>query len=312
MTVLETLRCPGCSTRYVIGPARVRPGLRQARCYRCAAVFDIGEAVARLLAELPVPPTAAVLPEPPVPAAQAEEPPPAGAGFLSARDAIEKLLGQTAPLPPPAPVRMPDRDAMDLEAALQALDSTLGAAPQPALPPESEPEPEPEPDPMLQAALALAAEPVPESPAGPAPEPVAKADTASTVKLTAEDIRVAMAAATAALPVPEPAAPPPPEPVLEPEPAPGQELLKVMVEQETTQNVTLDQMTAWIEQGRVQEFHLVARQHSENWIEASKVPALRPAFDQVRKARAQTEAAKPLPEPPPVKRGLFSGLFGRN
>ena len=79
-----------------------------------------------------------------------------------------------------------------------------------------------------------------------------------------------------------------------------------------TQNVTLDQMTAWIEQGRVHEYHMVARQHSENWIEASKVPALRPAFDRVRKARAQAEAAKPVPEPPPVKRGLFSGLFGRN
>ena len=193
--MLETLRCPGCSTRYVIGPARIRPGLRQARCFRCAAVFDIGEAVARLLAELPAPPAAPALPEAPVPAVQAEEPAPAGAGFLSARDAIEKLLGQTAPAPPPAPVRMPDRNAMDLEATLQALDSTLGAAPEPALPPE--------PDPMLEAALALAAEPAPESPAGPAPEPVVKADTASTVKLTAEDIRVAMAAA-AALPTPSP------------------------------------------------------------------------------------------------------------
>jgi predicted Zn finger-like uncharacterized protein len=310
MTVLETLRCPGCSTRYVIGPARIRPGLRQARCFRCAAVFDIGEAVTRLLSELPAPPapvTVPDLPEAPFPAAQTEEPTPAGAGFLSARDAIERLLGETAPAPPPAPVRMSDRNAMDLEAALQALDSTLGAAPEPALPPE----PEPEPDPMLEAALALAAEPVPEPAAGPAPEPVAKADTASTVKLTAEDIRVAMAAA-AALPAPEPAAPPAPKPAPEPEPAQGQELLKVMVEQETTQNVNLDQMTAWIEQGRVLEYHLVARQHSENWIEASKVPALRPAFDRVRKARAQAEAAKPAPEPTPAKRGLFSGLFGRN
>jgi hypothetical protein len=83
-----------------------------------------------------------------------------------------------------------------------------------------------------------------------------------------------------------------------------------MLEQETTQNVTLDQMATWIDQGRVQEYHLVARQHSDNWIEAGKVPSLRPAFDRARKARNET--AKAAPEPPPAKRGLFSGLFGRN
>jgi hypothetical protein len=96
--------------------------------------------------------------------------------------------------------------------------------------------------------------------------------------------------------------------------AQGPELLKIQLEQETCQNVNIDQMTAWIEQGRVLEYHMVARQHSDHWIEASKVPALRPVFDRMRRLRETLaeEAPKAAPEPPPVKRGLFSGLFGRN
>jgi hypothetical protein len=331
-------------------------------------VFDIGDAVARLLAEVPAPPApaAGIAPAPPseagdvalgaataplaiMPPVPAEEPA-AGAGFLSARDAIEKLLGQTPPAPSPSSIRMPTRSSMDLEAALQALDTTLGAVPEPA------PAPEPVPGPVAEAAAPAveAAAGAPEwsalpdaalsSPAGPAPEPAAaqppaaRPETASTVKLTAEEIRLAMAAAVGAAPAPEPPAlespapespapespapespaaePPSPEPSAAPAPFPlpgfgqSQDLLKVMLEQETTQNVTLDQMAAWIDQGRVQEYHLVARQHSDNWIEAGKVPSLRPAFDRVRKARNET--VKAAPEPPPAKRGLFSGLFGRN
>lgn len=298
ITVLETLRCPGCSTRFVIGPARVRPGLRQARCFRCETLFDITEAVGRLLpapAAEPAPPPAAEPAPAPAPAF-AEDTVAGGTGFVSARDAIEKLLGQTPPAPPPAPVRMPSRNDMDVEATLKALDSTLGATPEWTAAPEA----------------AAAPEPAPEPPPPPAPEPppAPRLDTASTVKLTSEELREAMAAAAAALAAPapapelEPAAPVPPPP----------ELLKVQVEQETTQNVTLDQMSAWIEQGRVQEYHMVARQHSDNWIEAGKVPALRPVFERVRKGRATQaeEPPKPAPEPPPVKRGLFSGLFGRN
>jgi len=333
MTVLESIRCPGCSTRYVLGRARVRPGLRRARCLRCDAVFGIEQEVARLLAEpvepeqanpepvepeqaspepveavAPAAPNDADLPsltledlmgvqdEAPDPAQGALEEPaaPAEAGeepgrFVSARDAIEKLMGAAAaPAAPAASARLGNRgESMDVEATLDALETSLGGGTAKA--PE---EPEAAPG---------------------------KPDLSSTVKLTSEEIKVAMAAmgspAIQAAPVhPEPQ-PRPAPPFIAPEP-PGQgpDLLKVQLEQETCSNVTIEQLTSWVEQGRVQEYHLVARQFSEHWIEAGKVPALRPVFERLRRERSAPaeSAAAPAPEPPPVKRGLFAGLFGRN
>lgn len=353
-TVLETLRCPGCSTRYVIAPVRVRPGIRRAKCFRCSSVFGIEEAVARLLApvqdpagqEMPVPVAGGQ--QDPVPAAGADQASPflnlddlAGAAeatlhipvpvpdfgaypeepgsgngttYLSAKDAIEKLLGRTPA--PAAPVRMGSRGAMDVEATLSALDTTLGgaAAAEPAR--------------TLVVPSSMAAPPAPQAEAEQSAPIPPKSDLATTVKLTREEIRAALApppAEPAAAKAPEQPrqAPPAPEvpapgipalPAAEAEGTPAPDLLKIQLEQETCNNVTVEQMTAWIEQGRVHEYHMVARQYSEHWIEASKVPSLRPVFDRMRKARSaqEEEPAKPAPEPAPVKRGLFSGLFGRN
>jgi len=296
--VLETLRCPGCSTRFVLGAARVRPGIRRAKCFRCDSIFDIEEPVARLLA------ATQPAPAPPPPLSMEDlqgmqdelmdAPPQAtatGSGYASARDAIAQLMGNVPA--PAAPTRMGGRNSLDVDATLDALSSTLGE------PPAREPEAEP-----------------------PAPR---KSDLSTTVKLTPEEIRVAMASAAEQLkpPAPMPPAPPrtmpppvpeaPPITVADPS-AQGADLLKIQLEQETCNNVTIEQMTAWIEQGRVLEYHMVARQYSEHWIEAAKVPALRPVFDRMRRVR-ETQAEepdRPAPEPPPVKRGLFSGLFGRN
>lgn len=280
--------------------------MRRARCFRCDTVFDIEEAVARLLVPEPEPdpePAPALsmedlqgIQEAPEELETVEPAAPAGAGYASAKDAISRLMGDAPTASAPtasAPMRMGSRGALDVDATLEALSSTLGA-------PTRKPE-------------------APEAPDAPA-----ASDLSSTVKLTPEEIRVAMASAVA-----EPVKPPAPMPSAPSRPLPAPtdlppltladsnqtaDLLKIQLEKETCNNVTIEQMTAWIEQGRVLEYHMVARQYSEHWIEASKVPALRPVFDRMRRIReAQAEESpKPAPEPAPVKRGLFSGLFGRN
>jgi hypothetical protein len=219
---------------------------------------------------------------PPFPAAIAEPEavaPPAGPHFASARDAIEHLMGAA---PETSPARVANENPLDVEATLDALDTTLGG------------------------------------PAAPGAQAVApKSDLSSTVKLSSDEIKIAMASmgeAAHAAPAPDVPVradfPPQVDALLDPAQSP--DLLKVQLDGETCENLALEQMTLWIEEGRIRPSHMVARQHSEHWIEASKVPALRPIFDRVRKARGPLAAEVPVLAQPPVKRGLFSGLFGRN
>lgn len=219
-------------------------------------------------------------------------------GYSSARDAISKLLGNV-----PAPEASPERRGfnrtatqMDVEATLDALESTLGGV-------------------NAKELGAQPAFPVPElTPAELEPtKPMS-----STMKLTHDEIASAMKASS--LPTPVPVARPVPgikPPTLPTTPEADTSLLKLQVGQEIYNNVSLDQVTTWIEQGRVQDFHMVARQFSENWIEAGKVPSLRPVFERVRKQQtptAQQAQAVLLPSPSetaPIKKSLFGGLFNR-
>lgn len=372
----ETIRCPGCSTRFALRPERVGAGIRRAKCFKCGTLFDIAETVERLLAGAPsqpddlgattplrvhpefqqgsapepepeeaavsLPPSllAAPMPgdtvnldvePPPIPEAafvptpletspfeafdaappsltlgdlegSDEEimektlvilpppsepepflPDPGASGFTSAKDAIAKLMGD-APAASPSPERrmLGTRNPMDVEATLSALEVTLSGA---------------------QAA--------------PAPQP--QVPSASTLKLSAAEIQAAIGSAPMRLPdMPAPApAPLGPPPMARPVPQPsesssGADLLKVQLEQETLENLTIEQMTALVEQGRVKDWHMVARQYSDNWIEALKVPALRPVFERRRREEiGLTEPPSP-PEMAPPKRSLFGGLFGRN
>jgi hypothetical protein len=189
---------------------------------------------------------------------------------------------------------------MDVEATLDALESTLGGVgskdlgTRPIIPPQE----------LTHAEL----------------EPAKSM--ASTMKLTHDEIMSAMKAAS--IPTPTPAARPvtaprPPVPAFARESAPETEtsLLKLQVGQEIYNNISMEQITTWIEQGRVQDFHMVARQFSENWIEAGKVPTLRPVFDRVRRQQApaaqqaQAVILPPSPETAPAKKSLFGGLFNR-
>ena len=222
-----------------------------------------------------------------------------GGGFSSAKDAIARLLGD-------APAAVERRNSgrggsMDVEATLDALENTLGGTPTKNLAGRSA-------SPQLEF---------------PQPSPMG-----STVRLSSSELQAAMAAGASAPPpsqaptvaIPSMAST---RPGFTPQPASSEvapsgdlNLLKIQVGQDTFQNVTLEQLTSWIEQGRVQDWHLVARQFSENWIEAGKVPSLRPVFERVRRTASQANAAPnteaPAPFDAPAKKGLFGWMSNRN
>ncbi|MDP2875917.1 MAG: hypothetical protein Q8O00_07020 [Holophaga sp.] len=347
--MLESISCPSCSTHYGLRPERVHSGLRRARCYKCADLFDIQHVVTSLLGpaisvEEPfaedviqaddfldldmsvlVPPEVSLeaepkaVPESPVlslsdlddtedeifektlmvdpqelsPSVPDEGPEGSG-GFASANDAIAKLMGNT---PPPTPVA--DRrtslsshgNSMDVEATLNALEHTLGGSP----------------------VMNLAETGSPSS---------QESGSGSTVRLSSAELQAAMAAGTPQVaPIsqaPTVAVPMMPKVPVAEAPTTGSDsnLMKVQLGTETVQNINLDQLTAWVEQGRVQEFHMVARQFSDNWIEAGKVPSLRPMFERMRRMGQPSASPRdlygPPPETAPIKKGLFGWMSGRN
>jgi hypothetical protein len=242
----------------------------------------------------PTPPTP--LPAPSIEAEEDETTTTQG-GYSSAKDAIAKLLGEAPPAA--AAYRPPSHRggaAMDVEATLNALESTLGGVAAPASPaaPVMPLSPSDLPSPAgatmqlsraeMSAAIAMGAQ----APAPPPPPPMPRpAPSESTVMLK--------------MPVSEP-----PQPAMDPN------LLKVQMGTELYSNLSMDQLVSLAEQGRLAEYHMVARQFSDNWLEASKVPGLRPVFERLRKTRMpEPPPASPL-ETAPIKKSLFGGLFGKN
>lgn len=248
-------------------------------------------------------------------------------GYTSARDAIEKLFGDVPALAaePKAP-RQPS--PMDLEATLSALENTLGGThPTPPSPlPDITDAPEPQAPTLAMPAsgstvrftrdevmAAMAAE-----------ASLAPAASEPTVALRAGDLLEAAPQAQASVPeatraqaaAQTLASGPLPIPVA---PAPGTpeaELLRLKIGEEIYPGLTMPQLTQWVEEGRILEGHLVARQFSEHWIEAYKVPGLRPVFDRLRRERTpgpgapMGEALPTAGDPGSSKKSLFGGLFG--
>ena len=243
-------------------------------------------------------------------------------GYSSARDAIEKLFG-SAPLAGSALKVNPEPSAMDMEATLSALENTLGASPAPP----------PSPGKGTHGNSPSASELSEEDLAGPS---------SSTLRLSHQDLLAAIAAAPASTPVPAPP-PAPTEPTVPlrasdllasaeerppvaprptasrsftpfPEaPEPGAEMLRLKIGEDIYGGLTMPQLIAWVEEGRILENHMVARQHSENWLEAHKVPGLRPVFERLRRERSNGAPSvdSSLGEPA-TKKSLFGGLFGKN
>lgn len=343
----ESVTCPSCLARYGLRAERISPGIRRAQCFKCRHIFNIEAEVIQILRpaqfhdepapfsprveisnipdmdesslmlgdideSLLAPP---VIPPPPPLPPPAPIPPPAAAkvvdhevprtSYSSAKDAISKLLGST-PEPPPHDRRPLSKDdnPMDLEATLDALENTLGGI----LPKD------------LSGAMPPST-PTPPPPTPPPPAPTSSAPVAETpsclgtVKLSTEDIKAAMAAGQEEVQTPskeqtspilkpvKPAMPPPPPPQTE-------DLLRVKVGSDLYQNLTQEKLISMIEEGRVHDWNLVSRQQGERWIEAGKIPSLRPVFDNMKRNGTQPEEAPA--EPTPQKRSLFGGLFGRH
>ncbi|WP_257310470.1 zinc-ribbon domain-containing protein [Geothrix fuzhouensis] len=228
--------------------------------------------------------------------------------YSSARDAISKLFAGM-PEVPSASKAPKESGPTDMEATLSALEATLGkgGATPPGLPPRSDGD-----EPTFTGHL---------------PETL-QAPSTATMRLSQEDLMAALRTGAPSQPTealrpsdllsPLPAPPSPaPSPVQATEPAPaedtGAERLRLKIGEEIYPSLTMAQLAAWIEEGRILEHHLVARQHSENWLEAHKVPGLRPIFERLRRERGDAGSSfdSPILEIAP-KKSLFGGLFGKN
>jgi len=242
-------------------------------------------------------------------------------GYTSARDAIDKLFG-TAPRADLAVKINPETNLMDLEATLSAFEDTLGASP--ATPPSV--------DKGLLGDRPMTSASSVDHLAG---------SSNSTMSLSQEDVLAAIAVTPALPPVPAPSLNPvglttapirtfnpmPTEERLPVAPRPvastfappadspdsSEEMLRLKIGEDIYTGLTMPQLIAWVEQGRILENHLVARQHSENWLEAHKVPGLRPVFERLRRERNSGVPGSDsgLGDPSP-KKSLFGGLFGKS
>ncbi len=235
--------------------------------------------------------------------------------YSSARDAIDKLMAGMPSVQRARPQSMGMRGGapMDVETTLDALELTLGGIPAPQFDASVEPASTSVLSPMEldRAMTAQTAEPEP---------------SASTRLMHREDLpdeELSPQARTMMMPMPTLTPPPLAPTVTLPMPMPppmahheeavkDPNLLKIQLETETLSNVAMDQLIHLVEQGRVKEYHLVARQFSENWLEANKVPALRPVFERLRRATQIGPVPTLSNETAPVKKSLFGGLFGRN
>jgi len=232
--------------------------------------------------------------------------------YSSARDAIDKLMAGTPSVQRARPVSMGMRGGapMDVETTLDALELTLGGVPAPQFDSSVEAGSTSVLSPMEldQAMSAQTAEPEPTSPPrfmqledmpSDVPSPQAR-----TMMMPMPTLTPPPSAPTVALARPMPAVEPQADAVKDPN------LLKIQLETETLSNVAMEQLILLVEQGRVKEYHLVARQFSENWLEANKVPALRPVFERLRRITQIGPAPTLANETAPVKKSLFGGLFG--
>ncbi len=233
-------------------------------------------------------------------------------GYTSARDAIEKLFG-SSDAPTSTPRFNRDANPTDVEATLSAMENTLGA-----------PTDTPSAPTITHGDSPTASGLTEEDLSGPS---------SSTMRLSQTDLQAILDSAPPAAPVAEPTvalrasdfAPASAQSKAPssastnafaalPDPSEGgAELLRLKIGEDIYGGLTMPQIMAWVEEGRILENHLVARQHSENWLEAHKVPGLRPVFERLRRERSGgAPSLSPTFDESTPKKSLFGGLFGKN
>lgn len=266
------------------------------------------------MAAAPIPMPAEL--ESPAPPEPSPEPEPGGT-YASARDAIARLFGDTPLAPSPTEAlrgALSGGRDLDTEAGMRALEDTLGGVPASAL--STKPFTAPVPD--VPADLLATPEATPEAPMQETDLPHASA----TVRLTAAEVAAAAGSVTSKAPEPPeitqeevtmvlPPPPAPPSPVMD---AADPSALRLRIGDQVYNGLDLTTLAKWIEEGRVLEDHQVARGTGETWMDAAKVPALRPVFERLRRARMGGD----LIQPPTsgigdtgAKKGLFGGMFGK-
>ncbi len=260
--------------------------------------------------------TPAEAPAPEIPEIPEPEPEPGGT-YASAKDAIARLFGDTPMAPSPTEAlrgALSGGRDLDTEAGMKALEDTLGGVPASALSTKPFIAPVPEVPAHLMA------------PSTPAEAPMQETDlphASATVRLTAAEVAAAAGSVTSKVPEPPEITqdevtmvlPPPPSStpsqVLDPS---DPSALRLRIGDQVYGGLDLTTLAKWIEEGRVLEDHQVARGTSETWMDAAKVPALRPVFERIRRARMGGDLL-----PPPqssigdtgAKKGLFGGMFGK-
>jgi hypothetical protein len=255
-------------------------------------------------------PVAEVTPSAPIPTFPPEITETTLSGYTSARDAIDKLFGDSPAQPKGLVIQPTEENPMDLEATLSALDTTLGGV---------------EPTSALLGGATHQDE-IPT--AGGSLEEALDSPSTSTMRLSQADILAAMQAAPVVAPqeertvmLPRPsnlAEAPVTPPAFAPQPSgagdAGSELLRLKIGEEIYGGLTMPQLITWVEEGRILENHLVARQHSENWLDAHKVPGLRPVFERLRRERLGilSHPESGISDAIAPKKSLFGGLFGKN
>ncbi|HJU83164.1 MAG TPA: zinc-ribbon domain-containing protein [Holophagaceae bacterium] len=246
------------------------------------------------------------LPAPPAPAPAAaletqEMQVETSGGFTSAKDAMSKIFGDLPPMPSPVPslgkAETPSDLSLNLEIPGAAATKRLSLAEMHAAMAAEAPQPAPSPLP-------------PPKPGAPAPVSATGRTTTGSFKLPVAPLELSPEEVTMVMPPPPGAAAA--APMASAPASDDPNLLKLKAGDQVFTGLSLETLSKWVEEGRILEDHHVARQFSENWIEASKVPGLRPVFERMKRSRqAPVDLSAPPSMPEPAKKSLFGGLFGK-